>query len=157
MRTIIVSNGGGYTMEGPEGIDHLLARLESEVLDPRFEQFGNFIVTEDSALEEGQTQFFGNFVTYSHVFDIRSDDPDVVARLTAAIRANQQTPAYLAALEDEQERRGYWSARDAAEAAEREARRQERAGVAVQVVSLEPPPRAARRPVPVPAAQGSLL
>ena len=83
--TNIISNGGG----NPESIEALLARLKSNTLDPTFEEYGNFVETEN-----GITSFFGNFFDYSHVFQIETDDAELSGRLTQAIRANQATQAY---------------------------------------------------------------
>lgn len=91
MSTEILSNGSKWAGQSPDPIEALLARLESETLDPRFEHYGGFVDT----LDDGRTTFFGNFGTYSHVFNIITDDEDVVRELTAAIRANQQTQAYV--------------------------------------------------------------
>lgn len=39
-------------------------------------------------------RFWGNFHALSCVFQIDTDEPDIIARLTEAIRANQASPAY---------------------------------------------------------------
>lgn len=91
--TFITSNGAGLK----QPIEALFARLASHTLDPIWEEYGNFSEKDDPAIDPGFTRFFGNFYDYSHVFQIDSNDPDVVARLTAAIRANQATPAYAKA------------------------------------------------------------
>ena len=57
---------------------------------PLGQEYGNFLLTEDAP----QLTFWGNFYNLSHVFSIDTIDPDVINRLTAAIRANQQTAAY---------------------------------------------------------------
>jgi hypothetical protein len=88
MTTKIRSNGGG----NPQPIEALFARLESDTLDRTFEAYGNFI--ERIAAFPEVVCFWGNFLTYSHVFSVDTDEPELVERLTAAIRANQQTPAY---------------------------------------------------------------
>lgn len=156
MGTIVAYNG--YRIVGPVAaeVDLLLAMLERETLDPRFEQYGNFVIDADAVLQLGEVQFHGNFITYSHAFDVRSDEPEVIARLTAAIRANQATKTYLEAADGLAEQCRRWSARDAADEAERAARRAERAGVAVPVVALVlVPPPARRREAE--AGQGRLL
>jgi len=83
----ITSNGSGKVLE----LSELEAVLATEPLDITFERYGNFILTRD-----GVTRFWGNFARVSHVFQIDTDEPEVIARLTSAIRANQETPAYLA-------------------------------------------------------------
>lgn len=115
--TIIESNGSKWAGEAPDPIERLLARLEAETLDPMFEEYGNFVSPARKAHHErsertgwkdvytdagpiypehpNAVHFWGNFQTYSHVFSIYTDDPALIERLTAAIRANQATPAYL--------------------------------------------------------------
>jgi hypothetical protein len=101
MTTIIHSNGSKWAGEEPDGIDLLLQRLNDYALDRTFEAFGNFIdanpvnMAGKPLLPPGWVNFFGNFQEYSHVFRIDTDDVDLIERLTAAIRANQQRPDYL--------------------------------------------------------------
>lgn len=96
--TKIISNGGGKTLP----ISALFDRLASNVLDRTFEAYGNFVeidpLNEKGAAiyPSGTASFFGNFFDYSHVFNIATDDRDLIDRLTAAIRANQQRADYLA-------------------------------------------------------------
>jgi hypothetical protein len=90
MTTDIITNGSGNA----QPIETLFARLESDTLDPMFEAYGDFICYEDRILAAGAVQFWGNFSTYSHVFDVRTDDPDLIERLSSAIRRNQLTVAY---------------------------------------------------------------
>ena len=98
MTTTIHSNGSGAV----QPIEALFARLESDVLDRSFERYGNFIEPDPVNMKgeplgaAGSVSFWGNFLTYSHVFGIITDDADLIQQLTAAIRRNQQTPAYLA-------------------------------------------------------------
>lgn len=87
--TVIRSNGGGTMLP----IDALFTRLETDVLDPTFEEYGNFI----EQMEGGGVSFFGNFHTYSHVFNIETHDAALIERLSALILANQATDAYAAA------------------------------------------------------------
>ena len=99
MTTTIISNGGCARNQPIEG---LFARLESDTLCRSFEAYGNFIQVDpvnlkgEPFLPMGGVCFFGNFATYSHVFNIHTDDADLIERLTAAIRANQTRPEYLA-------------------------------------------------------------
>lgn len=87
-KTIITSNGPGYVLP----IDALFARLASDVLDPTFEEYGDFVEAEGA-----KWSFFGNFQTYSHVFNIVTSDAKLAKRLIAAIKANKATPAYATA------------------------------------------------------------
>lgn len=98
-------------------LEALFDLLTQEALDPTFEKYGNFIEQPRMSVltgydsgtaiweDRGPTypdrpnalQFFGNFLNYSFVFDITTDDPEMIVRLTTAIRANQQLDAYRAA------------------------------------------------------------
>lgn len=98
-------------------VNRLLELLPTRTLDPTFEEYGNFISADlfhpkwDADQAEyvddhtrpiypdtpGMVRFFGNFYDYSAVFRIDTNDRALIDQLTAAIRANQQTPAYLAA------------------------------------------------------------
>lgn len=93
MTTIIRSNGSKWAGQEPDTINDLLSLLSRETLDPTFEKYGGFIqVLYDRGASE--TNFFGNFANVSHVFDILTDDEDIIQALRSAIRANQATAAY---------------------------------------------------------------
>ncbi len=96
--TNIISNGnfpeGNFYNDATKaGLQYLCDRLASEPLDRTFECYGNFVIAPEDG--ETLTRFFGNFFTYSHVFSIDTDDPQVIERLTALIRSNQQRADYL--------------------------------------------------------------
>lgn len=84
--TEIITNGCKMYGGTPDDIEALLNLLARYPLDRTFER--SFI--EDRA--GGAKRFHGNFLEISHVFDIRSNHPDVVKRLTEAIRANRSLP-----------------------------------------------------------------
>jgi hypothetical protein len=87
--TQITSNGSTWGGEAPHPLDSLMTRLATEPLDrPRFRRF--------AWQEGGAWRFFGNFATYSHVFNVTTDDPVVSEALRAGIRSNQRTKAYRA-------------------------------------------------------------
>lgn len=107
----IESNGSKWHGDAPDSIDQLLAVLASEPLDPSFEEYGNFVTKNlrgcvylgrgryrDTDLiypEAPNTQrFWGNFANLSHVFCIDTDEPETIAALTTAIRANQKREDY---------------------------------------------------------------
>lgn len=92
--TTIHHNGSRWAGEAPATVEELLNVLATEALDRRFEAYGNFIV--NSALHQGTVSFFGNFYALSHGFSIETDDAQTIRALTASIRENQKTPAYLA-------------------------------------------------------------
>ena len=108
----IAANGSKWMGDEPDSIDDLLNTLRKHTLDPRFEQYGNFITEnpcEGVRDEQGNwidgprlfrtdvTHFFGNFFDVSHVFQLYTNDQAIIAALTSAIRANQQTEAYAQA------------------------------------------------------------
>lgn len=99
--TQVHSNGSKWMGEALDTIEDLCKVLEVHTLNPLFEDYGNFASMET----EGVTHFFGNFFDVSHVFRIDTDDAPTVERLTALIRANQQTPAYAAAKRDREQQK----------------------------------------------------
>lgn len=57
--------------------------------------------------------YFGNFCGYSFGWNVVTDDPDLIARLDAAIAANMARPDYLEAVEAERRRKDFWAKREA--------------------------------------------
>jgi hypothetical protein len=53
--------------------------------------------------------YSGNFLGYSFGFHVTTDDPEVIARLDAAIAANMQRPGFQQAMEAIRERKARWS------------------------------------------------
>ena len=104
----ITCNGSKWAGQPPDTIETLLEVLATEPLRPEFEDYGNFISHlddpehgyEDEAKREaakGQVRFWGNFAHLSHSFNIDTDEPELIATLTKAIRDNQATAAYRGA------------------------------------------------------------
>jgi len=91
--TTIISNGSKWYGEEPDGIDKLVEVLKANMLDPHFNKYGKFITAD-----RGSVRFFGNFHRLSHVFNIRTDDPAVIAKLSRAIHENLRRDDYRAAL-----------------------------------------------------------
>ena len=95
-------------------VGDLIKALREYTLDPTFERFWNFIIDlgqEDPArpsYRPGWTHVWGNFADVSLVFSIDTNDPAVIGELTAAIRANQATPAYVKAKEEQAARDAFW-------------------------------------------------
>ncbi len=111
--------GNPGNVGAPGTIEGLLTMLATHPLDPKFEQYGNFITPSPRAsrhagydetgeaiyVETGPAydecpdavQFWGNFWDWSFCFMLATDDADLTQRLTAAIRANQATATYRAA------------------------------------------------------------
>ena len=92
MGTTIVSNGSRFFGEAPGTVADLLRALAAATLDPRFEAHGGRFARRDRAT--GVWRFHGNFLTVSHVFDVRSDDPAVVGPLRRAIARARDRKAY---------------------------------------------------------------
>jgi hypothetical protein len=94
----IISNGSKWAGEQPDTVEKLIEVLGEQPLNPTFEGYGNFIIEENTDLVKHgvsvRVRFFGNFARLSHVFNIRTDEPDLIATLTKAIRDNQATSAY---------------------------------------------------------------
>jgi hypothetical protein len=94
MTTIIHSNGGGNA----QPIEALFDRLLTDTLDRTFEAYGNFVQRGpdiERIYGAGFVCFFGNFHTYSHVFRIATDDPELIAALTAEIEINKTKTPYI--------------------------------------------------------------
>ena len=91
-QTTVLYSGSRWFGQAAAGPDELLAVIAAEPLSRTFELYGNFVIDKG----DGGTRFWGNFAAVSHVFCIDTNDPALVERLTTAIRANQQTAAYLA-------------------------------------------------------------
>ena len=117
--TRIISNGSKWAGEQPDNIEKLFERLETEPLDPRFEELGSFVIANPEMLRKGETmndfygspgwvQFFGNFARISAVFGIHTNDADLIKRLIEAIRKNQQSKAYQDFRTDLIENGSYW-------------------------------------------------
>jgi hypothetical protein len=90
--TIVEHNGSKFYGEAPDPIEALLDVLAREPLRRTFENYGNFAMPE----RDGYVRFWGNFFAVSHCFSIYTNDPDVIDRLTKAIRENQQRVDYKA-------------------------------------------------------------
>lgn len=96
-KTIIHYNGSGST----RSIEALLERLETNTLDPSFEERGGDFA---SNVRKGVVHFHGNFYDYSHAFSVETSDPALCATLFAAIKKNKSTSAYIRARAERRER-----------------------------------------------------
>lgn len=94
MTTVINSNGSKWLGQEPDTIDRLCDVLSKEPLDPTFERFGNFVMGSRHGAPKCMIRFWGNFAHVSHVFSIDTDEPQVIQRLLAHIRMNQESQAY---------------------------------------------------------------
>jgi molybdopterin converting factor small subunit len=102
----IISNGNKWAetkpwLQEPETIEALKEMLKTQILDPTFEKCGNFINNNPQWLKEeakelykGCSVIFGNFQTYSHVFNIITDDKQLIAELQELINTNKNTLQY---------------------------------------------------------------
>ena len=100
MSTTIHSNGSRWGGTVCLDLSALHLALTTHTLDPTFEDVGNFVRKDGRS---GSWQIWGNFFDVSHVFRITTTDAEVANRLRVLIRANQRTPAYLAAKEQRQQ------------------------------------------------------
>jgi hypothetical protein len=103
----IQSNGSKWLGQSPDALEKLFEVLSNHPLRRTMEPFGNFAqgpmktsdfvypASEFAIAHVGFMHYSGNFFTVSHVFSIYTDEPDVIERLTTAIRANQQRSDYL--------------------------------------------------------------
>jgi len=97
----IQSNGSKWNGQEPDSINELIQVLNNYSLDPTFEDYGNFVNNNPEWLKkeatekyQGCTKFFGNFSPISHVFNIITDDAEIIEALTEAINNNKSTEDY---------------------------------------------------------------
>lgn len=88
IKTTIVSNGSKMYGEPVEPIEELFRRLDTHPLEATFAPF------VFPSLHE-TVNFRGNFNTESAVFNISTNDGDVIERLKTAIAINMRRPDYL--------------------------------------------------------------
>ena len=97
----IQSNGSKWFGQKPDTIEELIEVLNTYALDPTFEDCGNFYNPNPQYLKKeyaekykGCSSFFGNFAEISHVFNITTDEPEIIRRLVEAINNNKSTSKY---------------------------------------------------------------
>lgn len=112
--TTIISNGSNWAGEEPDTIDQLIEVLKTEVIEDRFffKKKEYWDKPENSPFQwvilcpimkqhlltgerEKHYTFFGNFEKVSHVFNIETDEPEVISKLKAAIMANEGWKKYI--------------------------------------------------------------
>src|SRR5574343_1458957 len=94
-KTEIISNGSKWLGQGPDTLEDLYTMLKTYALDPDFEKYGNFFhYTTGKHFEV--YHFHGNFACISHVFDIRTNDHEVIDKLLNLIFDNQGNAVYQA-------------------------------------------------------------
>jgi len=87
----IHSNGSKWAGEQPDSIDKLKDMLRTQTLDKTFEEYGNFVFKSDN---KKHYCLFGNFKTYSHVFNIDTDDKKLVNEIRQLVRENKKRSDY---------------------------------------------------------------
>jgi len=97
----IISNGSKFYGQEPDTIEILLDVLKKETLDPYWEKLGNFVDRNPNWLKKEAkekykdcTVIFGNFSSVSHVFNIITDEEELIQKLEQAINNNKQTVEY---------------------------------------------------------------
>lgn len=98
METVIISYGA-------KDINDFIEKLKKYILDPRFEQYGNFIKKnpkfpknpELTKKYKGWYSLFGNFYDYSNAFSILISDDKLASKIRRLIRKNQNNPEYIKA------------------------------------------------------------
>ena len=80
--------------------ENILKDLAEYILDPVFEEYGNFVYMPTWCDEEaakkykGLTAISGNFLNLSHAFSLLTDDEELIKELTEAIRKNKKKEKY---------------------------------------------------------------
>ena len=90
---------------GAKDIGEFMEKLKKYTLDPRFEQYGNFMVKnpkfpknpEMTKKYKGWYSLFGNFYDYSNAFSILFFDDTLARKIRRLIRKNQNSEAYIKA------------------------------------------------------------
>ena len=99
---IVKNNGSTWGGQPMSSIPQLIQIMKKEVIEESF--FSNFrkrygsdervqmcpIINEGN----GWFRFFGNFENLSHVFDIRTNNPEVIQKLRDAIKGNEGWSKY---------------------------------------------------------------
>lgn len=99
--TRIISNGSKWNGQAPDSIETLIDVLSREPLadDMRVCAYqlrcdhDRRVAVDMGCDPENTWQFAGNFLHRSHVFNVITDDADLIATLRVAIVANQQKQA----------------------------------------------------------------
>lgn len=115
---IINSNYDAFGVGHDAPIEALFERLQKYALDPAFERYGDFCFkpyhwTRDDGGKiiddltrplypdaPDTRRVFGNFFDVSGVFNLDTDEQELIAKLRALIAANKATPAYAAARQE---------------------------------------------------------
>lgn len=79
-RTEIISNGSKWYGEAPDSLEVLHVTLAKYRLEP----WSHWTYYPDAKTYV----FHGNFIDISHVFNITSDDPEIIEQLQTAIKLN---------------------------------------------------------------------
>lgn len=84
--------------------ENILNDIARYTLDPVFEKYGDFVNHNPSWLDKesaekykGCTVIFGNFLYYSHAFNIITDDENIIKAFEDAVKKNKSTSEYIAA------------------------------------------------------------
>ncbi len=94
-------------LQSPESaIESLFKMLVTYTLEPDFERYGGFIDVNPQLVRGGYgdyTHIHGNFFDYSFVFNIETQDSDLVERFRDAIQVNMMTDKYIKAKREREE------------------------------------------------------
>ena len=104
MNTQVLSNGSKWAGQKPDSIQKLIEVLKTEVIEERFfttyrsnpysvakAKYENFCPIME---ENGEFTFFGNFEARSHVFRIITTEPELIEKLSRAIKENEGWKKY---------------------------------------------------------------
>ena len=96
--TTIKVNGGELGALRKDTIEQLIDVLKTNALYPVVEQLYGVIRDYHETMgrvSDGTMYFFGSFLKIGHPFEVITNDPDVISRLTKAIEKNKELPDYV--------------------------------------------------------------
>lgn len=98
----IFANGSCWVHEKPMPIEALYKALTEHTLDPRYESYGGFINRNPNWINPNTAEKYagcallsGNFLDYTHAFNLVTDDEDIISRVEALVAENIKRPDYV--------------------------------------------------------------
>ncbi|QOX80829.1 hypothetical protein FY034_17550 (plasmid) [Trichlorobacter lovleyi] len=97
MTKINLNGGKWYGDPKSDSLDELLVKIAKHPLDPRFEHYLDQFISRDvdqNGNSTGFVRFYGNFAEFTHAFDIRTNEEEMIRKFTEAIQSNLASDNY---------------------------------------------------------------